>query len=1050
MIASMFRSTRRTLVRARHTRIPQSLLGVFVAGLTLAAAPHAARAQDNSVSGRVVAAGSNEGLAGAQITVSGGTQRAASDADGRFRITGLTGTDVRLDVRRIGYRTVQVPARVGTTNLLVSLTSNPTSLEAVVVTGTVGASQKREIGNAIGTINASEVVATAPVLNMQGLLNGRSPSIVVMPTSGQVGTGSQIRIRGQGSLSLGNYPLIFVDGVRVNNDPATGPVSQAFGSSPISRLNDFNPDDIESIEVLKGPSASTLYGTEAANGVINIITKKGVSSVPRWNVTSRQGWNYFADYRSRFPVNYGARRLATDAPSASPSGPVEAVNFDSLLVGACGDSIATRIGKKCDIFKTGRHQETDLAVSGAAGLLNYYASGNLLNDQGAEPRSSRINYSGRMNLSISPSKTVTIGANVGYVTGPTNLPCDAGCGGYTWTTLSATPNNYNLPNRHGFHSSLPYQYDQTVVLWQDVDRTTASVRIEHQPTSWLSQRLTLGGDVTREGNNEYDPRVDSLQSLGFRDINERDVVDRSLDYSATAIWNYNPTFRFTTSIGAQYFTESIHSVDASGSVFPTPGLKSVTSTVNRNSPSEGFSDNKTLGIFGQEAIGWRDRMFLTLALRSDDHSAFGANFNRVLFPKASLSWVLSDEPWFHVPFVGSNLGELRFRTAYGQSGKAPVAYSSIKTYSPTAGPADAAAVTPNTIGNPNLGPERGKELEIGFDANGYNDRVGLEFTYYNKKTIDAILDKVVAPSSGQAGTQPINIAGINNHGFEVTLRGTPIRRENLSLDLTGEFSTNDNEVTDIGIPGQYFVVAGTFARHQVGYPVFGWFEKRVVSTTIDRNPASSKFGVASNPMCSDTIPGSHGKEGGAPRLCAGADGRYGTADDAPSVYLGRSIPPRELSFSGTLGLFKRFHISSMVDVKNGAKKLDGNTRVRCGIFGRCQENFPATYGATIDSIRAVQSQSSSNLVDFLVAPNNYARWRELTIMFDVPDRFAQKLNASRATLAVSGRNLGMTTNYQGFEPEAMFLGGTRGGNTSWEQTTLPQLRTWIVSLNLNF
>jgi hypothetical protein len=422
----------------------------------------------------------------------------------------------------------------------------------------------------------------------------------------------------------------------------------------------------------------------------------------------------------------------------------------------------------------------------------------------------------------------------------------------------------------------------------------------------------------------------------------------------------------------------------------------------------------------------------------------------VLFPKASLSWVLSDEPWFHVPGIGSNLGELRFRTAYGQSGKAPVAYSSIKTYSPTAGPSDAAAVTPNTIGNPNLGPERGKELEIGFDASGYNDRLGVEFTYYNKKTVDAILDKIVAPSSGQAGTQPINIAGIVNKGLELTVRGTALRRQNVSLDLSGQFSTNDNQVSDIGIPGQYFVVAGTFLRHEVGYPVFGWFEKRVVSTTIDRNPASKNFGVATSPMCSDTIPGSHGKEGGVPRACAGPDGKYGTADDAPSVYLGRSVPPREMSFSGTLGLFKRFHVFSMLDVKNGAKKLDGNTRARCGIFGRCPENFPATFGASIDSIRAVEAQSSSNLVDFLVTKNNYARWRELTLTFDIPERFAQKANAQRASLAVSGRNLAMWTSYQGFEPEAMFLGGSRGGNAAWEQTTLPQLRTWIVSLNLSF
>ncbi|HET7374600.1 MAG TPA: SusC/RagA family TonB-linked outer membrane protein [Gemmatimonadaceae bacterium] len=1007
------------------------------------AGAHIARAQE--VAGRVVATGSNEPLSRARIGVVGGTQRAVADDDGRFRITGLTGTTVTLDVRRIGYRSAQVQARVGQADLTVALSPNPTGLEAVVVTGTVGATEKREVGNAVGQINAADIVATAPVLSMQGLLNGRTPSLVVLPTSGQVGTGSQIRIRGQASLSLGNNPLLFVDGVRVNNQAASGPVSQAFGSSPISRLNDFNPEDIESIEVLKGPSAATLYGTEAANGVINIITKKGASSVPRWNYTMRQGANYFANYRDRFPVNYGKRRLTTDSPSGGATGPVEALNFDSLLVGACGDSIATRLGKKCDIFRTGRHQETELAVSGGASALRYYASGNLLDDQGAEPRSSRRNYSGRLNVSIAPSQKLNISTNVGYVNGPTNLPCDAGCGGYTWTTLSATPSNYNLPQRHGFHSSLPYQYDQTVVLWQDLARTTASVRVEHQPVSWFSHRLTLGGDVTNEGNNEYDPRVDSLQSLGFRDINERDVIDRSLDYSANAIWNYSPKFRFTTSGGAQYFTESIHSVDAFGSVFPTPGLKSLSSTVNRSPATEAFSDDKSLGIYGQEQIAWRDRVYFTAAVRSDDHSAFGANFNRVIYPKFSLSYVLSDEPWFKIPMVGRNLNSFRFRAAYGQSGKAPTTYSAIRTYSPTAGPNDAAAVFPNTVGNPNLGPEKGKEIEVGFDATAWQERLGLEFTYYNKKTVDAILDKVVAPSSGQAGTQPINVGGILNSGIELTLRGTPIQTNRISLDLAGQFSTNHNEVTDIGIPGQYFVVAGTFLRHQEGYPAYAWFEKRVLSATIDRTT-----GATSNVMCADTIPGSHGKEGGAPRPCAGADGKYGTADDAPMVYLGRSVPPRELSFSGTLSLLNRFHVFSLVDVKNGAKKMDGNTRVRCGIFGRCKENFPSTFASELDPIRTAESNSSSNLVDFLITKSNYARWRELSITYDVPNRIAQKAGANHASVSVSGRNLGLWTSYQGFEPEAMFLGGSRGGNAAWEQTTLPQLRTWMVSLNLGF
>ncbi|HEX4683565.1 MAG TPA: SusC/RagA family TonB-linked outer membrane protein [Gemmatimonadaceae bacterium] len=1019
------------------------LSAVGLASLALAAFGTPLHAQDNSVAGHVRAMGSNEPLAGAQITVANSALRASSDDDGRFRITGLSGTTVTLDVRRIGYRGERVTARVGKQDVIVQLTSNPTSLEGIVVTGQPGATARREIGNAVGEIAAADIVAVAPVINMQGLLNGRTPSLVVLPTSGQVGTGSQIRIRGQASLSLGNNPLVFVDGVRVNNDPSTGPQSQSFSSSPISRINDFNPDDIESIEVLKGPSAATLYGTDAVNGVINIITKKGAARTARWNFTTRQGANYFADYRNRFPVNYGPARLATDNPSGAATGPVQALNFDSLLVGACGDSIATRTGKKCDIYRTGRHQETELAVSGGAGVLNYYVSGNLLDDQGAEPRSSRRNYGGRMNVNLAPSQKFNIAANVGYVTGPTNLPCDAGCGGYTWTTLSATPSNYNLAQRHGFHSSLPYQYDQTVVLWQDVARTTASVRLEHQPLPWLSHRLTLGGDVTNEDNNEWDPRVDSLGSLGFREDNPRDVVNRSLDYSATANWNYRPSMKFTTSLGAQYWTQSIHSVDVSGSVFPTPGLEAVTSTTNRNPPSELFSDDKSLGIYGQEEFGWRDRLFLTGAVRSDDHSAFGASFNRVIYPKFSLSYVLSQEPWFQIPLLGHNLDEFRFRAAYGESGKAPTTYSSIKTYSPTAGPGDAAAVTPNTIGNPNLGPERGKELEVGFDMSAWQNRFGGELTYYHKKTVDAILDKVVAPSSGQAGTQPINIGGILNSGWELSVHGTPLRMRNVALDLTGQFSTNDNEVTDIGIPGQYFVVAGTYLRHQVGEPAFSWYEKRVVSATINR-----QTGAISNVMCSDTIPGSHGKEGGAPRLCAGSDGKYGTADDAPMVYLGRSVPPREFSFSGNLTFFNRLHIFSMMDVKNGQKKMDGNTRVRCGIFGRCQENFLGTFAASVDSIRAAEANSSSNLVDFLITKANFARWRELTFTWDVPERFVQKAGANRASLAVSGRNLGLWTSYQGFEPEAMFLGGTRGGNAAWEQTTLPQLRTWLVSLNL--
>src|SRR5918992_177867 len=321
--------------------------------------PTAGRAQGGEVAGTVTAVGTGELLPGAQIIVVGGTQRAVSDDRGRFRITGLTGPAVTLEVRRIGYRLERVPARVGQTDLGIGLTVNPASLEAVVVTGTAGATERRAIGNAVTTINASEVTELAPINNMHQLLNGRAAGVVIQGASGGIGTGSRIRVRGITSLSLSNEPLLYIDGVRVNSQAGTGPLNQSSqGSGTVSRINDVNPDDIESIEILKGPAAATLYGTEASSGVINIITKKGASGAARWSVTGRQGVNYLANWRQYFPANYG--RIVS-------GGPVVELSMDSLI-NANGGSL----------FRRGKHQELELALSGGTDRVTYYASGGYL------------------------------------------------------------------------------------------------------------------------------------------------------------------------------------------------------------------------------------------------------------------------------------------------------------------------------------------------------------------------------------------------------------------------------------------------------------------------------------------------------------------------------------------------------------------------------------------------------------------------------------------------------------------------------------------------
>ena len=1009
-----------------HSRF--SLARALATALAFAlVAPRTTLAQAGTIAGRVVETGSNQALRGAQISVVGTTIGATTDEDGHFRLSGVSGRSVTLDVRRIGYTSARVSARVGQSDVVVTLTVNPAALEAVVVTGTPGAQEKREVGNAITTVDASAITATTSIPSMQSLLNGRAPGVVVMPTSGAVGTGSQVRVRGIASFSLGNNPLLYIDGVRVDNAAATGPANQAFGSSSISRLNDINPDDIESIEILKGPSAATLYGTEASNGVINVITKHGANSAPRWNLVARQGMNYFQDWRTRFPTNYGV-----------VGGKLETVSMDSLIAGNHGD-----------IFHTGRQQETEASVAGGANIFSYYASGSLLEAQGAEPTNFERHYSGRVNVGVAPSPKFHVTAEMGYVTGPTNLSAEAGYGGRVYTTLLATPVNYGKspsdPNgwHHGFYSGVPYQYDQVYKMWQDLDRFTANMSLEHQPIGWFRERLTLGLDKVNEGNNYLFPRIDSLNkfssfsgdALGYRELDQNTTTYRTIDYSASATWMPRASSRFVSSGGAQYYHDATASLGAWGSVFPFPGLQSVDATTQNKGQSQDYFDDATLGYYLQEEYGWRERLFLTAAARWDNSSAFGANVNKVVYPKFSLSYVASDEPFWQNSHWLDRINSFRFRAAYGEAGKAPGTYDALRTFSPVSGPGDSPAVTPLSIGNPNLGPELGKEYELGFDAGLLNDRVTYELTRYHKRTTNAILFQQIAPSIGFAGTQPFNAGAILNTGWENTLRITPYRSARINWDVGLNYSTNDNEVQSL-FPNTSFVTAGTFLRHAVGYPAFGWWERQLVSAQVD----STGHGIKSTMACSN------GKGGTTP--CYDASG----ALVAPLVYLGRSTPPREGSITTNLSFLKNFNLYTMVDFQNGAKKLDGNTRVRCLFFGgRCPENFAQLYGVDkLDPVRTAEVNSNQQLLDFIITNDNFAKWRELTLSYTVPDRFARQINASHATLSVTGRNLHTWTSYQGFEPEAMFLGGSRGGNASWEQTTLPQLTSWIFTVNLGF
>ncbi|HUR91955.1 MAG TPA: SusC/RagA family TonB-linked outer membrane protein [Gemmatimonadaceae bacterium] len=1013
--------------------------GVLALAMQILLTSPAEAQQAGVLAGTVLGAG-GQPLPGAQVRVTGTSLGATTDASGRFRIVGVSGDQVAIEVRRIGYRMESRQVRTGDGNLRISLAEQSVALDAVVVTGTAGGQSKRELGNAVSTINAAQIKEIAPVSSVQSLLSGRAPGVIVQSATGNVGAGARIRIRGASSMSLSNEPLIYVDGVRVNNAPSTGFSNQSFSSSSISRINDINPDDIESIEVIKGPAAATLYGTEASNGVIQIITKKGTTGAPRWSLATRLGTNYLRNPEGRWPVNY-----------ASVQRPGAAVGVrDTLSI----DIIDLENARGTPVFKSGALKELDLSASGGSNIFTYFAGAGLEDSEGIEPTSWVKRYSGRLNMSVVPNAKFDVSMNLGYVNGEIHLPCEAGCGGRTLATVWANPAN-NVPvngnpnPRRGFNSGTPEMYDFYENIWQGVNRFTGGIQLNHRPVSWFKHRLAAGSDRSTEDDNWLEPRTeDSLTRVifggnGYRAVQSRQVNYYTLDYAASGIFDLRPNIKSTTSFGTQYYRNTSNFQYSEGSVFPTVGLTALSATTINRTTSGDAEQDATLGFFLQEQLGFNDRLFLTAAIRADDNSAFGQNFDRVTYPKYGASWVISEEPFWRFPILNA----LKLRAAYGESGKQPITYSALQTYASATGPGDVATVTPQFLGNADLGPERSKEIEMGFDLGALNDRVGVEFSWYRKNTIDAILNRQIAPSLGLPNTQPFNAGSIRNSGTELMLRATPLMRDNFEWDVTFGIAKNSSEVEDLGTSEAIlalralsgtpdFVVGGFAIKHQVGYPIGSYFEQDVVSAVL----LPSGLADVSKVMCKD------GK--GGTMICAGADLIYGNADDAPDVFLGRSLPGTEGSFSSTVSLWKRFRIYGLVDFKSDFMKLDGNMRSRCQIFGRCRENF---YPLEFDPKTIAGLQSNGQLIDYYINSSAYAKLREVSFSYTLPAINTRFAKFNRAVITLAGRNLATWTDYPGLEPEAFFLGGSRGGNFGqFEQTTTPQLTTWVLGLNLDW
>jgi len=1015
--------------------------------LTSLGATSLSHAQAGTISGTVIDAKSGLPLPDVTISVDGSTIGARSGTRGEFRLANVPGSTALIRATRIGYQAARVNARVGDANIRIEMAELAIKLDAVVVTGTAGEVQTRTLGNAVGRLEVKNTLAiSGPPVKLQDMLSSSVPGVRIMRASGSIGSGGTTRIRGSGSLSLSNEPLIYIDGVRSNNQAAAFSYAFNGGQEQPSRLNDLNPEEIESIEVLKGPSAATIYGTEASNGVIQIITKRGRAGRPTIEAHADAGAAWLYDAANRYPPNFYLRR------GGDYRNPADIREFNVI-------KFQKQRGFP-DIFTTGKPWGGGSSISGGTDQLRYYFGADYKREEGAVEYNWQNKFATRSNLSYATNDAkFRVDLSLGAVrqrtrgasgTQPITTSILWACN-FPWcepTGPDTTKTGWNGAG-HGFQFYRPEDYF-SVEGFDIIDRATFSLQLNHRPLSWLRHRLTIGPDITNNKSSQlvfrdptgYNPFF--AASLGQKQSQIFRSTFFTTDYGANADWTVTPNFVATTSAGVQYYYKQFERQVSQGFEFAVPGPGNVGSGA-RVAALEEFQENKTFGVYGQEQLAWKNRLFLTGAIRADGNSAFGANFDAAYYPKFSASWVLSEEP-----FLANNglISQLKVRGAWGRAGLQPDVFSAIQTFRAAVGSLGLGGVTPQNFGNQDLKPEIGEETEIGFDAGLFNQRIGLEFTWYNKDVNDAIISAPLRPSRGFPGVQFLNIGKTRNRGVEMALDLSALNTTQWGLDFRGTIATNDSKIVSLGGVPPTFTGASYIQQYNIeGFAPSSIFYKKIVSATIVPDTSRSGGQVlfilprATNVMC----------EGGTD--LGRGNGTVVPCATAPRLYYGRPTPSYNGSINGTLRFGPRTRLFALVDYVGGHHAIVGDVGAQHTFFRNSRTSI-----AGDDPILQGWRNDANGPGAAGVFDGSFARLRTVSLTYDLPATWLRSASATRGSITFAGENLMFLWRAQPdaygapwVDPELIPNGrGDQSGNGAYTQESWPQLMRFRTTVRFTF
>lgn len=976
----------------------------------------------------------------------------STGADGSYTLnTGIKPGNYTLVFSGVGYKSQERSLVVGAASSYtvdVQVEESASKLDEVVVTGVSQGTTRRQLGSYISSVNASEL-SKGSTGNVLAALQGKTAGAQISQNSGDPAGGISVKLRGISTISGSTDPLYIIDGVivdnsttRVTNADPTYAGSNFIGTVGQNRLVDINPNDIERVEVLNGAAAAAIYGSRANAGVVQIFTKKGSTGAPVVNFSTSLNVN---NLRKKLDVN--------EAPTKFGGDP--AVQTQTILTPTLTNTTpVSRYNYQDYIFRTGIGTDNTISVSGGRDKTKYYTSASYFYNQGIIKNTDFGRYSFRLNVEQAFNSWASVNMTMNYIYDKTHEKPDGNSFYSPTNAVTIIGNYYDIQKRDAFGNLLavgergrvnPVSVIQDFQQQEQTSRIISGIGFKLTPIKDLTIDYHMGIDNYNQDGTTFIPPYAYNVSLAFfgggatldptqngyasAGTNTSFLINH--DLNATYNWNITNNFSSVTQVGySQQYQRSHYSLQQGR------GLPPFVQTVSGASTAITGGDQRTelsiSGEFVQENLKYRNQLFLTGALRVDGSSVFGPDQRNQTYSKLSGSYVLSGADYWEKLGVSKWWNLFKLRAAYGQSGNLTgiPAYGRYNTYFASAFVGSSSFEGQTQYTNPDVKPERQKELEVGTDLSFLDNRIGVNFNYYHKRVDNLLISRLIAPTNGYSALLD-NIGSLQNNGYEVVLNLTPVRTKDFTWDLTAIYNHNQNKALNIGQSLILYNTNGGAPVAIIGGQPIGVFYGTFFATDAQggqlKNPAgipTTESGIQNGPLSYTTQ-------------------RDATTGLPKGTALQKIIGDPNPKYTATLTsdfAYRKLGLHIQLDAVHGANVFNADFRTRQGV-----DNGVVAQQEDEGKIPRGYIAGVYNIQQWRIDDGSFVKLREIALSYDL----GKLKGFGDLSFSLGGRNLISWDHYKGYDPEVN-AGGQSTILRGIDFGSVPIPRTFSATIRAKF